>query len=121
MVRINYKIKDIDAIIIVEKATRKEILALLDEYVDNLKYDWFDGSDDAFYILYKDGSEDCLTSVNYDGHKIKRTNIVSMVNSNASTYIVYGDYSINEYGVVSPSKCGIILDDNIMCLGIEDD
>lgn len=99
-----FKTKDTDNEFIIEQApNKKEILNCLDNHIENLAYDWFNGEDYAFYILYKDGSEDCIIGSDYDGHKVKKTNIESMVYSNASTNIVYGNYSINEYGVVQPS------------------
>ena len=37
----------------------------------------------------------------YDGHKIRRQNIASIVYDNPCTSIVYGNFAINEYGVVT--------------------
>ena len=37
-----FLIKDIDYKIVVEPSTRKEILSYLDEYLENLEYDFFD-------------------------------------------------------------------------------
>ena len=96
-----YLIKDIDCEIIVEETTRKEVIAWMDEYVENSVYDWFDGSDQAFSILYKDGTTDCINE-EYDGHKIRKTNIASIVYDNPCTSMVFGNYEINEYGVVTP-------------------
>ena len=59
-------------------------------------------TDDSFDILYKDGSTDCVNS-DYDGHHIKRRNIASFVWTNACDSVVYGGWSINEHGVVTPS------------------
>lgn len=50
----------------------------MDEYLENLPDEWFDGMNDCFYILYKDGTYDCINE-EYDGHKIKRINIASIV------------------------------------------
>lgn len=97
-----YLIENIDCEIIVEIETRKELLSLMDEYIDNLNYDWFDGSDDTFNILYNDGTFDCINE-EYDGHKVKRINILSIVYDNPCTSMVYGGYNINEYGVVTTS------------------
>lgn len=97
-----FNIQDIDSNMIVEECTRKELLSWLDEYIDNTKYDWFDGSDQAFSILYNDGSYDFINE-EYDGHHVKRTGIASIVYDNPSTSMVYGDYEINEYGVVTPA------------------
>lgn len=108
-----FLIQDINCEVIVEVAkTQKEIFDWLDNYTENLEYDWFDASDDCFHILYKDGSYDCIDT-NYDGHKIKRNNIASMVYDNPCTSIVYGNFAINEYGVVTTSFEEII-DTNII-------
>lgn len=96
-----FLIKDIDCKVIVEETTRKEVLSWLKDYVDNFNYDC-DMSDIAFSILYKDGTSDFINE-DYDGHKIKLTNIASIVYDNPCTSMVYGNYSINEYGVVSTS------------------
>lgn len=95
---------DVDCDSIVESvSTQKEFFSYVDEYLYNLQYDWFGGSDDTFEILYKDGSRDYINE-EYDGHKIRRNNIISMVYNNACTAIVYGGFSINEYGVVTTSE-----------------
>ena len=108
----NFLIVDIDCITTVEIMSRKEVLSWLDEYLDNLAYDWFDGSDDSYCILYKDGSSVTINE-EYDGLKIKRTNIASIVYTNACTDIVYGNFEINEYGVVTPAFETRIADHNI--------
>lgn len=89
---------DIDVQIEIMTKT-KDILDLIDEYIENLENDWFDPTDDSFEILYKDGTTDSVDSC-YDGHKIRRQNIKSIVYDNPCTYIVYGDYEVNEYGIV---------------------
>lgn len=100
MKRREFLIKDIGCKVLVEEVSRKEVLSWLDNYLDNLQYDWFDGSDDSFDILYKDGSFVNI-SVDYDGSKIRRQNIESIVYNNACSSIVYGSFGINEYGVVT--------------------
>ena len=95
-----FLIKDIDCEIVVEVISRKEVLSWMDQYLENLPYEWFDGSDDCFHILYKDGSYDCINE-DYDGHKIRRQNIASIVYDNPCTSIVYGNFAINEYGVIT--------------------
>lgn len=97
-----FLIKNIDCEIIVEEESRKEILSWMDEYIENFQYDWFDASDQAFSILYKDGTCDFINE-EYDGHKVKRTNIASIVYDNECTSMVFGNYEINEYGVVTTS------------------
>ncbi len=96
-----FKIIDLDCDCIVEIShNQKEIFSWMDEYIENLQYDWFDGSDDTFEILYEDGSCDYINQ-EYNGHKIRKKNIVSLIYNNACTAMVYGGFSINEYGVVS--------------------
>lgn len=65
------------------------------------------------WILYKDGTEDHV-DVYYDGHKIKRKNIASIVYANENTYIVYGNFEINEYGIVTTSFDERIASQNIV-------
>lgn len=96
-----FHIEDVDCTIEIEiMSATKDIFGWLDQYIDNLKYDWFDATDESFQILYKDDTTEYIDS-SYDGHKIRRQNIKSMVYNNPCTYIVYGDYEINEYGVVN--------------------
>ena len=80
--------------------TAKDVLGWMEQYLDNFQYDWFDTTDESFFIVYKDGSTDSIDSF-YDGHKIRKQNIKSIVYNNPEDYIVYGDYEINEYGVVT--------------------
>lgn len=92
-------IADVDCTIEVEIMSKaKDVLDWMDEYIENLQYDWFDSSDDSFEILYKDGTIEYVDS-EYDGHKIKRQNIKSIVYNNPEDYIVYGEYEMNEFGV----------------------
>lgn len=98
-----FHIIDIDCTILVEITTRKELLSYLEEYTENFEYDWFDGSDTQFTLLYKDGSYDVVNE-EYDGHKIKKQNILSIVYDNPETSMVYGNFEINEYGVVTVAE-----------------
>ena len=108
MKTLTFKILDIDINIVVEISnTQKEIFEWMDEYLDNLQYDWYDGSDTSFRILYKDGTEDTI-DIDYDGHKVKKNNIKSMVFDSPCASMVYGTYQINEYGVVNTSDETII-------------
>ena len=94
-------IKDVDCIITIEVMSKaKDIFDYLEQYADNLQYDWFNPDDESFQILYKDGTSEYIDN-SYDGHKIKRIGIQSMVYNNPETYIVYGTYEINDYGVVN--------------------
>ena len=110
--RKTYHIVDIDCDIIVEETTRKEVFSYMDEYIENFQFDWFDPSDDAFHILYADGTYDDIDQ-NYDGHHIHKQNIISMVYDNPGTSIVYGPYEINYYGVVTPATTTQI-DENVV-------
>lgn len=108
-----FNIKDIDVNVIVEiVSTRKDIFDYVDEYIENMQYDWFRADDDVFYILYEDGTEDMIDE-SYDGHKIRKQHIASMVYSNDCTYVVYGNFEMNEYGVVYPAFEENIDDSNI--------
>ena len=107
-----YHIKDIDTFIEVEETTRKEVLSWLDEFLENLQYDWYTDDDTSYAILYYDGSSDFITQSDYDGHRVKRTGIASIVYSNPEDYIVFGPYEMNAYGVVTPAF-EMSIDDNI--------
>ncbi len=79
----------------------KDVFDWLEQYIYNLNENVdFDPSDEAFEIVYKNGKTDYIGS-DYDGHKISKRNIKSIVYSNPEDYIVYGDYEVNEYGIVS--------------------
>ena len=108
-----FLIQDIDCKLTVEVNSRKEVLSYLDEYLDNLPNEWFDGSDECFHILYKDGMIDSINE-EYDGHKIRRQNIASIVYDNPCTSMVYGNFEVNEYGVVHPVFEESISDINIV-------
>lgn len=107
-----FLITDIDEKMIVAETSRKDILGYIDDHIENIALG-NDMDDYAFRILYKDGSIDGVPGNDYDGHKIKRINIVSIVVDNPWTSITYGNYRVNQYGVVNPSsEMGI--DKNIM-------
>ena len=109
----HFMIQDINCISIVEIVSKtKDIFDWLDNYIDNLRYDWFESSDESFSILYKDGTQDYIDE-NYDGHKIKKQNIQSMIYNNPCTSMVYGTFEINEYGVVTTSVIEKISNVNI--------
>lgn len=112
-------INDIQTTSIVEFETRKELLSYLDCYLDNhetLKEypnSYINLEDESYAILYKDGTIDIIDE-EYDGHKVKRQNIVSIVYTNACTSMVYGPFEINEYGVVTVSDKIIIDNTNLV-------
>lgn len=107
-----FLMEDLGCKIIVEVTTRKEILSWMDEFIENNEYEWFE-SDDSFSILYKDGTEDYITQNFYDGHKVKRQNIESIVYSNDCTYMVFGNFEINAEGIVTTSFDEVIANENI--------
>lgn len=102
MKRRTFLITDINEQMVVEEITRKDALSYIDEHLENIGYN-NDMSDYAFSILYKNGNIDCVAGNDYDGHKITRINIESIVIDNPCTSMVYGNYKINQYGVVNPS------------------
>ena len=109
----HFMIQDINCISIVEIVSKtKDIFDWLDDYIENIRYEWFESSDESFSILYKDGTQDYIDE-NYDGHKIKKQNIQSMIYNNPCTSIVYGTFEINEYGVVTTSVIEKISNVNI--------
>ena len=110
----NFLVKDIDCVVTVEFVSRaKEIFDYMEDYIYNLQNnDWFDASEDSFAILYKDGTF-VWVDEDYEGQKIKRQHIASIVYNNPCTAIVYGNFEINEYGVVTTSFEEIIAEENI--------
>ena len=58
-----FHIKDVDCTIEIEiMSTQEDIFDWLDQYIDNLKYDWFDATDESFQILYKNGTVEYIDS-----------------------------------------------------------
>lgn len=112
MTRRNFHIEDVDCTVMVELTTRKDILGYVDELIENIEYG-YDMVDYACTILYNDGSYDYINENDYDGHHVKRTNIASIVYDNPCTSIVFGNFELNEYGVVTPSFETKIAEENI--------
>lgn len=113
-----YLIIDIDTKMVIQETTRKDILGYIDEHLENIKYG-NDMSDYAFRILYRDGSEDEVIGNDYDGHKIKRINILAVVVDNPCNSITFGNYEINNFGVVNPA-IQMKIHKNIMQIGGKD-
>lgn len=107
-----FKIKDLDCVFMVETITRKYMLEYIDDYIENLENGYID-EDTCFNILYKDGTVDRI-DYEYDGHKIRKINIMSITSDNSCTTMVYGNFEMNEYGVVTPSEKEIIDNTNIV-------
>ena len=86
-----FLISDINEKMLVVETTRKDILGYIDEHLENIEYR-YDMCDYSFRILYKDGSIDNVSGNDYDGHKIKRINILSVVVDNPCNSVTYGNY-----------------------------
>ena len=112
MKRRKFLITDINEQMVVEEITRKDALSYIDEHLENIGYN-NDMSDYAFRILYKNGNIDYVAGNDYDGHKITRINIESIVIDTPCDSMVYGNYEINQYGVVTPSS-EMKIDNNII-------
>ena len=108
----NFRIIDLDCEVVVEFASRKWLFECLEEYLENLDYG-YDMSDSAYEILYKDGTIDYI-SEDYDGHKIRKINIASIIEHNPCTDVVYGNFEMNEYGVTTVAFETTISEENIM-------
>lgn len=108
-----FLIQDIDCVMTIEVTTRKELLSCLDGYLDIFKCQYHDASLEVFRILYKDGTFDYIDE-DYDGHKINRQHIAAIVYDNPEDSIVFGNFEINDCGVVSPAFKEKVADDNIV-------
>lgn len=104
---VEYPITDMDInVSVFEFKRQKSILDTLDEMLEN--YNLYEQGilpsnpleDESFYILYKDGSFYSLGECWEDG-VYKKRNIKSIVYDNPCDTWVYGEYEVNEYGVVS--------------------
>ena len=108
-----FYLKDVDCVITVEYGkNKKDVLGWMDEIIENLQYSYYD-PDDTVQILYEDGTEDYIDK-NYDGHKIRRQHIESIVYANDETYIVFGNFAMNECGVCYPAFAECIDNTNII-------
>lgn len=112
-----FQIPGIPECILVEKATRKELLRQMDDYIEVISGEtnpdpvWANALyDDSYDILYEDGSEECISAVDYNGHPVRHQHIASIVYENPSTYMVYGNFRVNEDGIVYPSTEEVIAD-----------
>ena len=110
-----FYIKDVECTTTISYTTRKELLWLLDNILNN-RYDTFEFMEDegaCFHIMYKDGSEDVIDMF-YDGHKIKKINIASIVYTDATENLVYGDFEVSECGSVGASLTEKIDNTNVV-------
>ena len=97
-----YFIEDIEMYTTVcECKTQKEILDVLDELLENAElFGEYVFEDEGFHILYNDGTTyDRLEGIE-DGI-YKKKNIKAIIYDNCNDTWTYGNYEVNEYGVVS--------------------
>lgn len=98
-----YDIKDFDEkSIVYETKRQKDILDILDEMLENATtFGWaYTFEDDHFFIEYKDGtSYEAGECGEYGTYKKKGISRIIYVNANDTQ--VFGDYEVNEYGIVS--------------------
>ena len=104
-----FYIEDVDCTFEVIETTRKEVLSYIDMIIDNIRmkeeiaknggFDNIDVSDMVGYILYKDGTSEYIDE-SFDGHKIRRTNIQSAMYEDGWETRTFGEYEVNECGVV---------------------
>jgi hypothetical protein len=97
-----YFIEDIEMYSTVyEFKTQKEILEVLDEQLENAEvFGEKVFEDEHFSILYNDGSIYERMEDIEDG-TYKKKNIKAIVYTNCNDTWVYGQYEVNEYGVVT--------------------
>ena len=105
-----FQIPGIPECILVEKATRKALLRHMDDYIEVITSEVNPDPGcantlyvDSYVILYEDGSEECISAVDYNGHPVRHQHIISIVYENPSTCMVYGNFRVNEDGIVYPS------------------
>lgn len=102
MTKKEYFIEDVEMYSTVyEFDTQKEILAILDELLENAKdFGEYVFEDEHFSILYNDGTTYDRLEGQEDG-TYKKKNIKAIIYENANDTWVYGAYEVNEYGVVT--------------------
>jgi hypothetical protein len=93
MKTIIHHIEDIDADMIIEECTKKEITEIM---LETLEYGC---NEDSVAVLYKDGSFYSNICGDVDG-KFRRNNIKAIILDNGCTTEVYGKYTVNECGIV---------------------
>lgn len=104
MKKIEYPIADLPELksVVWECTRQKDILCILDEMLDKVNtFGWsYIFADDSFYIEYKDGS---TYSADYSGEYgiYQKRNIHRIIYVNDNDTQVYGDYYIDELGIVS--------------------
>lgn len=105
-----FHIDDVDIDIEVIETTRINVLDYIDNLVEMINENnklgndaryYYDTSDMNAVIMYKDGSIEFINENDYDGHKIKRINIESMLYEDGWVSYVFGRYEVNDAGVVT--------------------
>ena len=86
-------------IITIYQTTRKDLLGYVDEFIENLEYG-YDMSDLSYSILYDNGDSVFLSEDWYEGEKIRRTHIVSIVGTNPGEDAVFGPFELGDEGQV---------------------
>ena len=105
MIKKEYSIKDDEETSVVfETKRQKDILSILDEMLEIEKL--FPNSnifeDDFFYIEYTDGTSFVKSEFIEDGiYRYRKKGIQKIVYTNSADTWVYGQYQVNEYGIVS--------------------
>ena len=64
----------------------KDIFDYIEQYIENLPYDFFDATDESFEILYDDGTMDYIYN-DYDGHKIRKQHRTIFQNSQKNHFL----------------------------------
>lgn len=99
-------------VITIYQTTRKDLLDQMDEFIENLGYG-YDMSDFSYSILYDNGDNVFLAENWYEGEKIRRTHIVSIVETNGEEDEVYGPFELTDDGNVYTNTVETISDNFI--------
>lgn len=98
-----FYLADIDTVETVETITKKELISI----AEGLKNFTFSDHDDVISGYTKSGKFFYYNSTNFwTFKKSDIVNAISVVYSSESGYYVYGDYTVNMYGVVNPTEDG---------------
>lgn len=104
MKKIEYEIKDMPGLTstVWEVKRQKDILDILDEMLENAElFGWsYVFEDESFYIEYNDGTTYEAGESTEEGI-YKKKGIKRIIYNNANDTQVYGEYDVNEYGIVS--------------------
>lgn len=98
-----FYLEDINTVETVETMTKKELIS----HAEGFKNYTFCEHDEVISGYTKDGKffyYDCTNFWNFKKSDI--VNAISVVYSSESGYYVYGDYTVNMYGVVNPTEDG---------------